>query len=162
MARKVRRQVRLGRKIGTSAEWDALAGSVAALARNYRATVAVCINTRGEVSIVIGGDGTRLSPVAVIEGAEDRARIETTWQLRQDGYALYRQAVPAFRGRPSDKVGSRTAPRLVAAPGPVAEIVQPGPIVVLDEEQPPVGIEDGPAYTEEEKAALRAFLEGED
>ena len=57
-----------------------------------------------------------------------------------------RQQVPAQVGRPSDKVGSRTAP-VFRAPQP---------------ESAPVGLEDGPAYTEEQKAALRAFLEGED
>ena len=94
----------------------------------------------------IGGDGTRLSPVAGVAGAEARSRIEDTWRLRRDGFALYRQQVPAQVGRPSDKVGSRTAP-VFRAPQP---------------ESAPVGLEDGPAYTEEQKAALRAFLEGED
>lgn len=146
MAKKERARAKVGRKVSTSRQWDTLAGSVAGLARTYEAQVTVCINTRGEVSIVIGGDGTRLSPVAGVAGAEARSRIEDTWRLRRDGFALYRQQVPAQVGRPSDKVGSRTAP-VFRAPQP---------------ESAPVGLEDGPAYTEEQKAALRAFLEGED
>lgn len=132
-----RARVKVGRKIAHAAEWEALAGAVATLARTFQTTITVCHTTKGEAVIVIGSDGSRLTPVATVMGGEQRARIESTWRLKRDGYALYRQAVPVAVGRPSDRLGSRTAPRI----------------------KPP---EDGPVYTPEQRAALRKELGLED
>lgn len=90
-----RRRVKVGRRLGTAHEWEAVAGAAVNMARTWLATVAVCVDGSGRVVLVAGGEpGTHLREVGrVTATAGTRERLESGYRLRRDGWALYQAAV---------------------------------------------------------------------
>lgn len=122
-----RRRVKVGRRLNNAVEWEAVAGAAANMARTWGADVVVCVDGNGRIVLVAGSEpGAHLREVArVTATAGPRVRLESSYRLRRDGWALYQAA--AGLGR---------------VLGPVAT--------------------DGPAYTAEQRAALAAWVLGEE